>query len=189
MYSHAQTLLLDDVLSALDVHTAKWIVEKCFQGDLLLGRTVLLVTHNVALVAPISGFAIELGSEGRIIRQGPLDDILRESSALQQEAEKDRAELEKNGENVEAAAAEKSTKGKLIVAEEIALGRVAWPALKLYTGEIGGPLFWTVFLAGLIASHFLSTVRIWFLGYWASQYNTHESGSVPVARWVTLFSP
>lgn len=31
------------VLAALDVHTAKWIVDKCFSGDLIQGRTILLV--------------------------------------------------------------------------------------------------------------------------------------------------
>jgi ABC-type multidrug transport system fused ATPase/permease subunit len=43
IYSNAQTLLLDDVLAALDVHTAKWIVDKCFQGDLVKGRTLIIV--------------------------------------------------------------------------------------------------------------------------------------------------
>lgn len=43
IYSQAQVLILDDILAALDVHTAKWIVEKCLQGDLVRGRTVLLV--------------------------------------------------------------------------------------------------------------------------------------------------
>lgn len=43
VYSQAQLLIFDDILAALDVHTAKWIVEKCLQGDLVRGRTVLLV--------------------------------------------------------------------------------------------------------------------------------------------------
>ena len=43
VYSRAQILILDDILAALDVHTAKWIVDKCLQGDLVHGRTVLLV--------------------------------------------------------------------------------------------------------------------------------------------------
>ena len=43
IYSRAQVLILDDILAALDVHTAKWIVQKCLQGDLVRGRTVLLV--------------------------------------------------------------------------------------------------------------------------------------------------
>jgi hypothetical protein len=34
------------VLAALDVHTAKWVVEKCFKGDLIRGRTVLLVVSE-----------------------------------------------------------------------------------------------------------------------------------------------
>lgn len=43
VYSEAKILLLDDVLAALDVHTAKWVVDQCFKGDLIKGRTVLLV--------------------------------------------------------------------------------------------------------------------------------------------------
>ena len=45
VYSRAQVLILDDILAALDVHTAKWIVEKCLEGDLVRGRTVLLVVR------------------------------------------------------------------------------------------------------------------------------------------------
>ena len=48
IYSPAQILLLDDVLAALDVHTARWVVEKCLQGDLVRDRTVILVvSHNL----------------------------------------------------------------------------------------------------------------------------------------------
>ena len=45
VYSRAQVLILDDILAALDVHAAKWIVEKCLKGDLVRGRTVLLVVR------------------------------------------------------------------------------------------------------------------------------------------------
>ena len=47
IYSTAAILLLDDVFAALDVHTAKWIMEKCFRGDLMKGRTVLLVVRGI----------------------------------------------------------------------------------------------------------------------------------------------
>ena len=50
VYSQAQVLILDDILAALDVHTAKWVVEKCLQGDLVRGRTVLLVVSTVHFV-------------------------------------------------------------------------------------------------------------------------------------------
>ena len=53
VYSDAAILLLDDPLSALDQQTAEYIVAECFQGDLLKGRTVVLVTHRTDLCAPI----------------------------------------------------------------------------------------------------------------------------------------
>ncbi|KAJ6581164.1 hypothetical protein B0H19DRAFT_1060820 [Mycena capillaripes] len=59
VYSTANILLLDDVLSALDssVHTSQWIVDKCLGGDLVADRTVILVTHNVALARPIASLS------------------------------------------------------------------------------------------------------------------------------------
>ena len=46
-------MILIKVLAALDVHTARWIVEKCFKGDLIRGRTVLLVVSHAFLSAGI----------------------------------------------------------------------------------------------------------------------------------------
>ena len=53
IYSTADVLLLDDVLAALDVHTAKWIVGRCFKGELVRGRTVLLVVSGSYLIIPL----------------------------------------------------------------------------------------------------------------------------------------
>lgn len=46
VYSSGQILLVDDILSALDVHTARSIVDDCFGGDLVRGRTVILVVSK-----------------------------------------------------------------------------------------------------------------------------------------------
>ncbi|KIJ49985.1 hypothetical protein M422DRAFT_246356 [Sphaerobolus stellatus SS14] len=46
IYSSAEIIILDDVLSALDVHTSKWILEKCFLGDLVKGRTLIMVSSG-----------------------------------------------------------------------------------------------------------------------------------------------
>lgn len=185
VYSSAHTLLLDDVLSALDVHTAKWIVEKCFQGTILKGRTVLLVTHNVALVAPAAGFGLELSSDGGILRQGPLKDIIQTTSLLK-EAEKELEMQEEatilDDDAVATERADNSQKGKLIVAEEIALGRVAWPAIRLYTHSAGGSFFWIAFIGGVYLALILHAFQVWFLGYWASQYTEGDNALVPAAK-------
>ena len=46
-------VILIKVLASLDVHTARWIVEECFKGDLISGRTVLLVVSHAFLSAGI----------------------------------------------------------------------------------------------------------------------------------------
>ncbi|EJP70387.1 ABC transporter [Beauveria bassiana ARSEF 2860] len=46
LYSQASFLLMDDVLSAVDVEVREWIVEKALCGSLAHGRTCVLVTHH-----------------------------------------------------------------------------------------------------------------------------------------------
>jgi ABC-type nitrate/sulfonate/bicarbonate transport system ATPase subunit len=47
VYSRASIVLLDDVLSAVDAHTASHLFERCLRGPLMNGRTVVLVSHHV----------------------------------------------------------------------------------------------------------------------------------------------
>lgn len=58
VYSRASAILLDDVLSAVDAHTARHIVDHCFKGPLLKDRTIILVSHHVQLCAPIAGYVV-----------------------------------------------------------------------------------------------------------------------------------
>jgi ABC-type methionine transport system ATPase subunit len=118
----------------LDVHTSRWIIDKCFKGELLRNRTVLLVTHNIALASPIASFVVSLGTDGRILSQGSLSEALAKDETLAAEIVHETTAIELNA-NEEAAADEtegdavaKPQEGKLIVAEEIAVGRVGWPA-------------------------------------------------------------
>jgi ABC-type multidrug transport system ATPase subunit len=62
-------LLLDDVLSAVDAHTAHHIYEECFQGELVRGRTVVLVSHHVQLCAPGASYVVALDN-GRVTFAG-----------------------------------------------------------------------------------------------------------------------
>jgi hypothetical protein len=42
-------------------------------------------------------------------------------------------------------------------------------------------LFFSAFLVGLGLTDAALTLQTWFLGYWASQYDTHSPEEVPVA--------
>ncbi|KAF2106775.1 hypothetical protein BDV96DRAFT_693888 [Lophiotrema nucula] len=76
LYSKARHVLLDDVLSAVDSHTAKWIFDKALMGPLMIGRTCILVTHNVSLCLPEAQFAVVLDN-GRVTAQGTAQDVIK----------------------------------------------------------------------------------------------------------------
>ncbi|CAG8493537.1 20876_t:CDS:10, partial [Dentiscutata erythropus] len=46
IYSQHKVLILDDFLSAVDLHITKYIFEQCLTSDLMKNRTRILVTHN-----------------------------------------------------------------------------------------------------------------------------------------------
>ncbi len=74
LYSKARHVLLDDVLSAVDSHTAKWIFDHALTGPLMSDRTCILVTHNVSLCLPHAQFAVVL-ENGRVIAQGSSEEV------------------------------------------------------------------------------------------------------------------
>ncbi|KAJ3929467.1 MAG: hypothetical protein NXY57DRAFT_1016596 [Lentinula lateritia] len=213
IYSSAEVLLLDDVLAALDVHTSKWIVEKCFKGDLVKDRTILLVTHNTSLTHPIAGNVVSL-KDGQVAKQGTVAEVLGISEVEQVDGPS--AENVENVETIETIEqiedeiagnhggsngegdGTKSKKsppvegqGKLIVAEEIQIGNVGWPAVRLLIKGLGGQHV-ILFVASVFASFLLSEsaeiFQTWFLGIWASQYERKDASEVDVVFYLVGYS-
>ncbi|KAJ7283157.1 P-loop containing nucleoside triphosphate hydrolase protein [Mycena rebaudengoi] len=193
VYSTASILLLDDVLAALDVHTAQWIVEKCFGGDLLKGRTVILVTHNVALARPIAHFIVTFGADGTVKSQGSVAKLARGPLAAQiREDQKalDKAEKEVDAPTAQEVAAPKAD-GKLIVTEEVHEGHISRAAAKMYLLAMGGDypvLFLGLWLFFLLVQHTLVVMTPRILGYWARQYDLYPASDVPVILQVQLMN-
>ena len=81
--------------------------------------------------------------------------------------------------------------GKLILAEEIAEGRVTWKSMVLFLKGLGGDkpiLFLTVWLMGMTLVHGGHVLAVWFLGVWGSQYETHAPEDVNVTSYA-FFTP
>ncbi|KAF8592008.1 P-loop containing nucleoside triphosphate hydrolase protein [Ramaria rubella] len=191
VYSDAAIILLDDILAALDVHTARFIVEKCLQGDLLKDRTTILVTHNIAMVAPIAHFAVSLSLDGRVVSQGTVSEAMAKNQTfLRQVAETNEIteKVEETVDNVEFNKKDQNAVSKLVMEEEIALGHVGWPALKLYFSSLGGAGFWMAFVGGVFFVELLVNLSTWFLGFWASQYENHPVWAVPVSYYLSMYS-
>ena len=89
-------------------------------------------THNVAMVSPIADFVVDVGSDGRILSQGTLENALAHDSKLLKDVEHEAEELQKADQEIDGEKAEDvnapSSAGKLVVAEEMELGHVGWRA-------------------------------------------------------------
>ncbi|CAD8136284.1 unnamed protein product [Paramecium pentaurelia] len=72
LYSDCDIYLLDDLISAVDMHVGKFIIEKCL-CEHLNGKTIVLITH--ALYSCQYADRIILMDNGQIIKEGTLDDI------------------------------------------------------------------------------------------------------------------
>lgn len=81
LYSPAKTIILDDVLSAVDAQTARHLHDRVLTGPLMKGRTCILVSHAINLVAPSAAFVVMLeggvvaasGSPAELAASGALD--------------------------------------------------------------------------------------------------------------------
>ncbi|KAF8958075.1 multidrug resistance-associated ABC transporter [Flammula alnicola] len=191
IYSPAEIILLDDVLAALDVHTSSWIVDECFRGDLVKNRTILLVTHNVALASPVADFIVSIGTDGRVKSRGTeISLALARDPKLASEVKHDKEVTEIGQEDIDTAP-KGHADGKLVVAEEIVEGHVTWKSFKLILASLAGdhPIaFFTVVMAALLLNEWTFTFQVWFLGYWGAQYETHPASEVPVYLYLFAYS-
>jgi ABC-type multidrug transport system fused ATPase/permease subunit len=87
VYSRAQNVFMDDVLSAVDAHTGKHIYQKCILGPLMKNRTLVLITHNISLCLPGSAHVVFIkdgkvelqGSPTELAQAGQLELIIQEN--------------------------------------------------------------------------------------------------------------
>ncbi|PRT53528.1 ATP-dependent bile acid permease [Wickerhamiella sorbophila] len=80
MYSNSRHLILDDCLSAVDSHTAEALYSNAITGPIAANRTIILVSHNVALTIAKAAQVIVMDN-GRITAVGP-PEVLSASGAL-----------------------------------------------------------------------------------------------------------
>ncbi|KAF8799457.1 multidrug resistance-associated ABC transporter [Phlegmacium glaucopus] len=191
IYSSAEILLLDDILAALDVHTSSWIIDRCLQGDLVKGRTVVLVTHNVALAVPIAQHVVSIGQDGTVRSYGVehLDDVLPNLNDLSLASEHVPGTVVEEVKHI--IKKDHPTDGKLVMSEEIAKGHVTWKSMKLFLSGLGGdyPLFFfSVWISATLLTDWMNTFQVWFLGYWGSKYETHAPSEVNASFYLTQYS-
>ena len=178
VYSRAKTVLLDDCLSAVDSHTAKHLYHKCLLGDLMIGRTVILVTHHVKLcllraefiVKMDNGAVSECGYTGELQERQILHELVGEDESMENANEAEA--IEEIGTEIEEDIDLDNVKEakKLIEEEASEEGHVKFKVYKTYFYACGGWLFWGTAIATFAIARFLIVVQSYWIRTWASAY-------------------
>nr|UJH94514.1 Ybt1 [Starmerella bombicola] len=74
IYSNSRHLIFDDCLSAVDSHTAEALYNNALTGNLAKNRTIILVSHNVALTIGKAAQVVVL-KNGKVVAQGPPNEV------------------------------------------------------------------------------------------------------------------
>jgi ABC-type multidrug transport system fused ATPase/permease subunit len=187
LYSKARHVLLDDVLSAVDSHTAKWIFDNALNGRLMRNRTCILVTHNVSLTLPLAEFAVVLDN-GKVVAQGTANEVIT-SGKLTEDLTKSRpgsrgaskpaslAPSDTGDEEVNGAANGKSDgaadpKKKTVVSQEEtkAEGGVKFSIILMYLKAMGPWYYWVGATVSFVAAQLSSVSTNLWIRTWANAY-------------------
>ncbi len=161
LYSRAGILILDDVLSAVDAHVGRLIVEEALTGVLARGRTRILATHHAELVLPHASYLVRLHA-GEVESAEPLCPVDSQAVALeesdQETATASPAEILSGNPNGQPPP-KKSKKEE----EQRETGRVKWKVYDAYYKASGGAIPWIVGVSILLIGHFMTVARTWSL--------------------------
>ncbi|XP_077981986.1 ATP-binding cassette sub-family C member 9-like [Glandiceps talaboti] len=191
LYSHAPIVMLDDPLSALDVHVGTHLMQQGIMAFLMKeNRTVLLVTHHIQYLQYADKVIVM--ANGQIVKQGDRDDIEKHDPELLLDIQRKMHLDSKTGEEPKSGymmggcmeheetqpakldMVEKRTEnditGSLIEKEERERGSVSWRIYQAYAKAIKYP--WVV----LILLLFLAQTTVFILNnFWLSAWS--ESGA------------
>ncbi|KAF8069172.1 multidrug resistance-associated ABC transporter [Lyophyllum atratum] len=191
VYSRASVLLLDDVLSAVDAHTAHHLYHECLKGDLMQGRTVILVSHHVQLCAPGAKYVVALDN-GRVMFEGDRQafqnsGVIRTlvqttdagaDSAKEEEVIEDvdvlTKEVDPNSESSSTIApvseikVERKPPRKLVEEEKRAVGRIGRDVWATYILACGKGWYWSLFITILIVASLSPVFENGWLRHWSS---------------------
>ncbi|KAI1368567.1 ABC transporter [Xylaria arbuscula] len=172
VYSNSRILLLDDPLAALDHNTAESIVRKLFQGSLVEGRTVILVTHRLDLCAHLADQFIHIDKgHARVL---DADEISQEVTMIVKE--QDNPDLSQRDDEFHApteAEDDAAIPDKFITDEHRASGGVVARIYWIYI-KAGKIRWWLLVITLFAAFRLIRIFSAWFLKAWGEGYSTVE---------------
>ena len=163
LYSRAGIIILDDIFSAVDAETGRYILEHGLRGCLSKGRTRIIATHHHHLCLPHAEYSVHVLPH-EIISQslgGSKSGEKSYSSPYSEPPEITNTNLPPR------LRIEPGSKPIVLVQEEkMEQGAVKWVFYRKYIAESGGWKFWCLAIAVIIASQVALLARGFWLKIW-----------------------
>ena len=182
-YYRPGIVLLDDPLSAVDVHTEHLLVDRLIFGR-LRGATRIVVTHRLAHLARFDRVVFVSG--GKVVAQGPYAELLRDCAEFRAfNAHATQLELGlapvSNPHELRAPVQSEPDAGRVTEDEDRATGAVRWPVYRAYIRALVGdrrvvaPLLLCSLLVSVITVAVVPLLqRVWF-----ARFTNHEVSASP----------
>ncbi|KAF2834040.1 putative ABC transporter [Ophiobolus disseminans] len=176
LYSNADTLVIDDIFSAVDAHIARFILENSLFGPLGRNRTKILATHHVSLCLPRTLYAVVIDRDSRTARG------LSGSSLRQLEhAHGVFDSLPDETQMVPHLATDPNLYAKDVVpldeSEFREQGSVKWYFYKKYLASTGAWWLWACAIVIVVASQFALLGRGWWVKMWTAPEDGRTSAN------------
>lgn len=176
LYSRAGIMILDDVLSAVDAHVGRCIVDLALTGELAEGRTRILATHHAELCMPKASYLVRL-QDGRVESAEaitPTDTTIASSSGSKRSSIHDVSETQTM---IDAQDSQISSEETTVVGTEQAngnkkksskedeekreTGRVKWKVYMTYLRASKAPVLWFFVFVFIVSGGLASIGRVW----------------------------
>ncbi|KAH6905515.1 hypothetical protein BKA70DRAFT_495907 [Coprinopsis sp. MPI-PUGE-AT-0042] len=188
IYSRASILFLDDVLSAVDAHTAHHLFHQCLKGELMQGRTAILVSHHIQLCSSGASYIVALDN-GRVMYEGNREGFVS-AGVIMELGQSQKEDLEEKQHLVEAEDAvlahedrsessstvvapsmqpnkEKKPPRKLVEEETRAVGRIHKDIWLTFFKACGGYWYWILFALSFGVASIAPVLENGWLKYWS----------------------
>lgn len=170
LYSRAGIIILDDVLSAVDAHVGRTMVDQALTGELSDRRTRILATHHAELCLPKASYLVRL-HEGRVESaeaatpspNGSNRSSVHDESETQTMVDPQEDHLSSEDTTIaptEIADGQKKAKSKEDE-EKRETGRVKWKVYKTYLKASKAPVLWSLILILIATGGLASIGRVW----------------------------
>ncbi|PYH96650.1 putative multidrug resistance protein [Aspergillus ellipticus CBS 707.79] len=199
LYSRAGILILDDIFSAVDVHTAHHLFTHALVGDLARGRTRILATHHVELCLPMAACHVQL-AQGKVQSVDRFTDpqriSRRTSNATSDTNHLNSEELELDSQ-IQGDISEEETASQAIFAKgpegnttdeakdhDSVYSSILWRYIK----ASGGWLPWAILAGCYVMYQGLLMVQYRWVGSWSAESSSNSPDHGGVAHFMGIYA-